>query len=276
MDQFAYPNKGTGSIYTNTATNIESFGGHIHLNSPVKKVVIENQKATGIVLVNGTLVEADHIVSSMPITILLKEMDNVPQEVIDANNKLYFRNTILVYLEVEGHGYFKDNWIYVHSPDVKHGRITNFRNWSPGIIKNSDNTILCLEYWSFDTDEIWTATDEHLSSLATDELRKLNLIPSSTKILNSHIERVNKCYPVYETGYHKNLSVIIEYLNSIYKLRLIGRYGAFKYNNQDHSILMGLLCSDLINNNSQDVDLWSINTDTEYQEDKKIKDVLIG
>lgn len=276
IDQFAYPNNGTGSIYTNTANLIIENGGQIELNSPVKKVIVANSKATGVLLTNGQVVEADEVISTMPLTLMLNELDDVPNTVLDACSKLYFRNTTLVYLEVKHENLFKDNWIYVHEPDILHGRITNFRNWSPGINKGKSTSILCLEYWSFDNDEIWNADDEYLRALATRELLQLNLLPENCTILNSHIHKLKRCYPVYEIGYQEHLDTIIEHLKTYKGLSLIGRYGSFKYNNQDHSILMGLLCADKIIDPSIDQDLWSVNTDTEYQEEGNVKDILIG
>lgn len=80
------------------------------------------------------------------------------------------------------------------------------------------------------------------------------------------MERVGKCYPVYERGYRALLAPIRNELCSIEGLSVIGRYGSFKYNNQDHSILMGLLAADnLLGRGAHD--LWEDNTDyAAYQE----------
>ena len=276
VDQFAYPNKGTGSIYTNTADLIIQNGGKINLKSPVSKIFTDNFKATGVQLQNGERIEADEVISTMPLTLMLKGLSDIPETVQKACAQLYFRNTTLVYLEVEGKDLFSDNWIYVHEPDILHGRITNFRNWSPGITQGQKNSILCLEYWSFDDDELWHANDQYLGDLATKELKQLSLVPSDQLVLNTYVHRVKRCYPVYETGYQKHIDIIRNYLTQYKNLTPIGRYGSFKYNNQDHSILMGLLCAEKIIENSDKEELWNINTDTEYQEEGTVKDVLIG
>lgn len=266
VDQFAYPKYGTGSIYEKMKVVIESRGGKVHLKNPVQKVLINgNGKAEGVELVNGEKVFSEFVVSTMPLTLMVKGLSNVPQNVTEACNKLYFRNTILVYLEVEADGLFPDNWVYVHSPEVQHGRITNFRNWCPTLYNDKKTTILCLEYWCFDKDPIWTASDAELGKLAKEEVKKIKLVPQNANIINSHVVRLGKCYPVYETGYEKTLTVVQNYVNSVNGLLAIGRYGAFKYNNQDHSILMGLLAArEILTGKNQN--LWSINTDTEYQE----------
>ena len=273
IDQFAYPKNGTGALYEKTKSLIEEMGGQIFLNTSVRKILLDENKVLGVELANGEKIEADHIISTMPITNLLRGI-KVSEKVQKAANKLYYRNTILVYLEVDSTDLFPENWVYVHSPEVKHGRITNFRNWCPSINKGKNTSILCLEYWAFDKDSIWNEDDVKIGSIAKLEIRKVNLIEPSNKILNVKIIRIPKCYPVYEIGYQANLDIIIEFLNKIPNLNLIGRYGAFKYNNQDHSILMGILSARKILGEST-VNLWDINTDIEYQEEGKIKDVLI-
>jgi protoporphyrinogen oxidase len=281
VDQFAYPKYGTGTFYEKQVKYIESKGGKVYFNAPVKKIVRdETGKAVGVELVfshdkqnstgenskeKGEITYADFIVSTMPLTLMVKGLDNIPDDVKFACDQLYYRNTILVYLEVDSVNLFPDNWIYIHSPEVKHGRITNFRNWCPTLYGNKNTTILCMEYWCFENDGLWKADDKHLSTIACEEIRKINLIPQKTKILNTFVLRLPRCYPVYETGYKEHLSVIQDYLNSIPNLLAIGRYGAFKYNNQDHSILMGLLAAQqILTGNNQN--LWNINTGTKYQE----------
>jgi len=275
LDQFAYPNNGTGTLYERAAEYIVAHGGKVNLQVPVKGVIQDaDGKVTGIELKDGRIVTADRVVSTMPLTVMLKGLKNVPADVISAAEKLYFRNTILAYLEVDSEDLFKDNWIYVHSPEVKHGRITNFRNWSKELNRGKKTTILCMEFWAFDNDPIWKDNDENIAELAKKEIHMVKLVPPQTKILKSYILRVPKCYPVYETGYQVNLKKVENYLDTVENLLPIGRYGAFKYNNQDHSILMGILAADKITQGLT-TDLWKINTDVEYQEEARIKDVLI-
>lgn len=276
VDQFAYPKNGTGTLYERAADNIKENGGGLLLSSPIKRVLLDegNKKTIGVELADGTIEKADNVVSTMPLTLLLKGFNNVPEKVTKAADKLYFRNTILVYLEVDADNLFTDNWLYIHAPNVKHGRITNFRNWCPSLNRDKKTTIICMEYWCFEQDDIWVGDENNITDLAQEEIYKINLIPNTVKILNTKVIKIPKCYPVYETGYQENINTVIEFLKPIKGLFPIGRYGAFKYNNQDHSILMGLLAAEKIIE-EKEIDLWSINTDTEYQEEGEIKDVLI-
>lgn len=276
VDQFAYPKNGTGTLYERAAEAIKTNGGQVTLNKPIKRVLLDdsNEKVIGVEHTDGSIENADNVVSTMPLTLLIKGFNNVPKEVQRAIDQLYFRNTILVYLEIDSDNLFTDNWLYIHSPDVKHGRITNFRNWCSSLNRDKKTTIICMEFWCFEEDEEWSGDEQNLIELAKKEIYKIHLIPQSARILNEKVIKIPRCYPVYETGYQKNIQTVIDFLKPIKGLHPIGRYGAFKYNNQDHSILMGLLAADKITSNKE-VDLWQINTDTEYQEDGKIKDVLV-
>lgn len=269
VDQFAYPYGGTGSVYEKMADFVSSHGGKVYCKKPVKRVLITNNKITGVELFEGQAIDYDHIVSTMPITLLIKGLPNVPDDVKKANESLRFRNTILVYLNIDSPDLFPDNWLYIHSPELKTGRITNFRNWTSRIYGKEKSTILTMEYWCYDHDKIWTESNEQLIQLASSELKQTGLLKNS-KIINGYVYRINKCYPVYDKGYKKKLRIIESYLDSFCGLHVIGRYGAFKYNNQDHSILMGILAAENIINSAKH-NLWEINTDYEvYQESSVI------
>ncbi len=274
VDQFAYPKTGSGLLYENAKKRIEELNGKIHFGKRVTSIITNESNDVVGVACGDEEWTADHIVSTMPLTFLIKGLPDVPEGVKLASDQLYFRNTILVYLEIDSVDLFEDNWLYIHSPDVLTGRITNFRNWSPHLYEGSNHSIICLEYWCFDKDNIWSWNNEQLGELAKTEIGKIGLIPETANVLNYHIERVARCYPVYETGYKKHLDIVVDYMKTVKGVTPIGRYGSFKYNNQDHSILMGLLAAEQLGN--QEIpDLWSINTDTEYQEEGKIKDVLL-
>ena len=268
VEQFAYPHGGNGSIYQRMADRCRALNGRIHLRTPVACVETENGRATGLQLADGTCHPFDHVVSSMPLTDLVSRMAGAPAEVVQAAAELRYRNTILVYLHVQGDGLFRDNWLYVHSAGLATGRITNFRNWTPHICQGRTDTILALEYWCCGGDEVWRSADDRLIDRATRDLRASGLIGDRT-ILDGHVHRIEKCYPIYARGFKKPLDVIIRYLQTLGGLAVIGRYGAFKYNNQDHSILMGLLAAQNILSDARH-DLWAINTDYEYQESSVI------
>jgi protoporphyrinogen oxidase len=270
VDQFAYPTGGTGMVYERMARSFCSRGGRLFLDTPVRRVLARDGRVTGIQLMNGTIRQYDQIISSMPLTALVARLPDVPSRVAEHARNLRFRNTILVYLEVSDRNIFRDNWIYVHSPDLLTGRITNFRNWVPDICGDSPSTILSLEYWCNNDDALWVERDEALVELGVRELRGTGLIGHESSVTNGAVYRIPKCYPVYDRTYRQNLRPVERYLRGIDGLQAIGRYGSFKYNNQDHSILMGMLAAANVLSGSGH-DLWGVNADYEhYQEASRI------
>lgn len=267
VEYFAYPHRGSGAVYQTLAMRFQKLGGRLFLRAPVQSLSVRDGKPQ-LRTVHG-LESYDAVVSSMPLTHLVKMLE-APPTVQKAADQLSYRNTLLVYFLIEGYEHFTDNWIYVHSQDVDFGRVTNFRNWSPQLYGESPHTVVCLEYWCNSDDEIWKMPVESLVAKAADELARSGLI-RNLRILESHVVPVPKSYPVFKRGYRQPLDVLKKYLSQIETVLAIGRYGAFKYNNQDHSILMGLKAAEaLLNGHSKD--LSGINSQAIYEEDFTIAD----
>lgn len=259
VDEFAYPVGGSGMIYERMRSHINENGGNVKCGFGIKRILKDDNRVTGIELESGEVRLYDHVVSTMPITSIIREWNDVPSNINNYGNLLRFRNTILVYLNIDAKNLFDDNWIYIHSDSVKTGRISNFRNFVPELNHGHDSTILAMEYWCNSDDMMWQLKDEQLIELAKSELNKLN-ITNGANILGGHVYKIPNCYPVYNKNYKDKLRPVEKYLDNIQGLTVIGRGGAFKYNNQDHSILMGILAAENILFNKQH-NLWEINTD---------------
>lgn len=266
VDEFAYPNLGAGAVYKKIAEKFVNLGGSLMLKTLVSGISL-NESEVEIEVNEKQKFLFDHVISTMPLTHLVQKI-GAPMEILEKTKLLKFRNTLLVYLKVEGKNPFPDQWIYIHAENLKTGRITNFKNWAKTINRGQSANIICLEYWCYDEDELWNTDDSTLIALASRELYETNLIHSDS-IKDAHVTRVPKCYPVYSSGYREILEPIQRYLSKIKNVTPIGRYGSFKYNNQDHSILMGLLAAQNLLGEKY-TDLWSINTDYEYQESSRI------
>lgn len=259
VDEFAYPLEGTGMIYQRMADRVRQHGGIIEFRSPVAGLVHEEKQVRGVRLKDGSVLNADHVISTMPLTLLAQSLAYLPEPVAQAIQHLTYRNTILVYLHLDGDNLFRDQWLYVHSPDLLCGRITNFRNWAPELYGEQKATILALEFWCNAGDPIWREEDSQLIHRAICELKTTGL-HQDKDVIEGKVVRLPRCYPVYRTGYKNHLNVLINYLSGFKGLSPIGRYGAFKYNNQDHSIHMGILAAENLLDNAGH-DLWSVNTD---------------
>ena len=194
VDQFAYPSRGTGMIYDKMAQRFQEQGGKLHLNTGVKRLLLEGNKVVGLELENGEQQQYDHVISSMPISQLTTRIEGVPAQIQKAAQSLRFRNTILVYLKIDGKNLFPDQWLYIHSNKLETGRITNFQNWLPSINQGEESTILCLEYWCNFEDEMWSRSEADLIALAKTEIAQTGLI-GQAKILDGYVHKIPRCYP---------------------------------------------------------------------------------
>jgi protoporphyrinogen oxidase len=251
------------------AKQIIQLGGRIYTGVPINQITRDQTRVTGVQLSSGETRYFDHVISTMPITMLIAGLEQgssaIPVEVRQAAAQLKFRNTILVYLNIDSDSLFDDQWLYIQSPEIRSGRVTNFRNWTADLYRDSSTTVLAVEQWCNDDDPQWTADDATLIAQSADELRQIGLL-NTQSVLAGHVMKIRRSYPVYRRGYERHVRCIADYLSAFSGLTLIGRYGAFKYNNQDHSILMGLLAAENILDHTEH-DLWGINSDFDsYQE----------
>lgn len=274
IDKFKYPRTGPGLMYSKMAEKFAAFGGKIFLNHALTKLNISNSRC-GSVEVTGDMgtktIEADAFISSIPITELIKIIVPRPSiEIIGAGDELSYRSLLTVNLILDTPDMFPDNWIYIHSPKVKLGRIQNYKNWSEFMVPDQSTTSLGLEYFCFEGDDFWNIPDDKLIKFAKSELDRIKL-GEGINVIDGFVVRVPKAYPVYSTGYKKSANKIRDFVKSISGLQTIGRYGTYKYNNMDHSILTGLYAA--WNLTGHNYDIWSVNVDEEYHEEKKVNEV---
>jgi len=268
IKEFDYPALGPGMMWEKFAEAVENKDGKVYLDTKVISFEREGNKITSITAEqNGELVQysADNFITSMPISALIARMKpQPPEEVLHAARSLKYRDFLIVALIVDRKDLFPDNWIYIHSPEVKVGRIQNFKNWSAALVPDVSKTCLGMEYFCSVGDEIWEMSDAELIELATRELVGLGLA-TTAEVEDGVVIRQLKAYPVYDGEYRGHLEVLEGFLKGIENLQTIGRNGMHRYNNQDHSMLTGILA--VRNILGEKHDLWDVNTERSYYED---------
>jgi protoporphyrinogen oxidase len=269
IDTFSYPRLGPGQMWETTAADIRKIGGEIVMGARASKIhheagrviSVETDSAEGA----PRIFNADQFILSMPLRETVLAFDPpLPAPIIDAARKLHYRDFLTVSLIVEGDNPFPDNWIYIHEPEVKLGRIQNFKNWSEAMIGRPGTTCLGLEYFCFEGDGLWTMDDDALIELGKKELAQLGLVGGG-RVLGGSVVRVEKAYPVYDPGYQDNVACIRDELAKFSNLHVVGRNGMHKYNNQDHSMMTAMLA--VRNLQGEKFNLWNVNTDAEYHEE---------
>ena len=210
----------------------------------------------------------------MPIRDLVSALDPPPPEAVRrAANRLRYRDFLIVSLIVNRRDVMPDNWIYVHEPGVRVGRIQNFKNWSPAMVPDSEKTCLGMEYFVFENDDLWASPDDKLIELAKREIGMLGLV-NPEEIEDGSVVRMPKAYPMYDNGWVRQVAIIRDYLeSSLPNLQLVGRNGMHKYNNQDHSMMTASCAAKNIM--GANYDLWAINSEPDYHEEKQDKAPLL-
>ena len=270
IEEFQYPKFGPGMMWETARDKVVAAGSTVHMEHKVTRIEHHDGRATSVTTSgpNGaTTMACDELISSMPMSSLLKAMDPPPPaDVLAAANDLRYRDFLTVALVVPESAGFPDNWIYIHSPAVIVGRIQNFSSWSPYMVKEG-RTCLGLEYFVFEGDKLWNSSDDELVALATRELEAIGLIEPG-RVEAGYVVRVPKAYPFYDERYKANVQRLREWLDDCTtNVHPVGRNGMHRYNNQDHSMYTAMLTvENIVNGTSYDV--WEVNVEEEYHEEK--------
>src|ERR1051326_1100430 len=248
VNRFWYPRRGPGMMWEACAAKTRTMGGAVLMGRSVNQCIYDDQERTWTVSCQSpdgvTLLKTEHVISSAPIRELIDGLrPKPPATVLHAADSLRYRDFLTVVLILKDTHLFSDNWIYIHDPAVKVGRIQNYKSWSPEMVPDPAYCCYGLEYFCFEGDGLWSASDHDLIQLGTRELQKIGLAPN-TDVIDGCVIRQPKAYPVYDDTYAKNVAIIREEIDRNYPgLHLVGRNGMHKYNNQDHAIMTAMLTS---------------------------------
>src|SRR5258708_6641716 len=284
IEQFLYPKKGPGSLWEETARQIEEMGGKIYFHQDVQRIYTQENAITSVNTINSQTGqtgawEGDYFFSTMPVQELVAGMEaDVPSAVREVAAGLQYRDFINVGILLrqlssrnKAGGYekleLKDNWIYIQERDVKVGRLMIYNNWGDGMIKDPNTTWIGMEYFCNKTDAFWALSDEAIQQAAIQELEKMDLA-NVEDVLDIMVRRMEKTYPAY-FGTYERFGEIRSFTDQFENLFLVGRNGMHKYNNTDHSILCSIVAVDNLEAGIlSKANLWSINTEQEYYEEK--------
>jgi protoporphyrinogen oxidase len=271
IDRFRYPRFGPGQIWERVAEISREKGHPVLFGQAVDQIKHERGQVRSVVTRTPSGQSEEHtgteFISSIPMRELVARLEPAPPEAVrQAAQSLSYRDFITIALMINRADVFPDNWIYIHDPSVKVGRIQNFKNWSPAMVPDQSKTCLGLEYFCFEGDGLWTSDDATLVELARKELAQLGIC-SPGDVFDGVVVRQRKAYPVYDDAYQAHVDVVRDYLqNHLKNLHLVGRNGMHKYNNQDHSMMTALLVARNIATGSS-YDPWNVNADAVYHED---------
>jgi protoporphyrinogen oxidase/predicted dehydrogenase len=276
IEEFRYPRLGPGQMWEAFATNAQEASIPIHVKKRCVSIKHADDRVNSIVVQENGDAEVhavDSVVSSIPLSELVLNLDPpAPPEVQAAARALRYRDLVLVALMTSEAEPFPDNWIYLHDPGTRAGRVQNYGVWSEGMVRPG-TTCLGVEYFCFEGDDIWNLTDEEAVELAKAELARIGLIDPS-KVIDGVKVLVPKAYPMYDSDYEEAVDTIRAYLERFENLQTCGRNGLHRYNNQDHSMWTAILATlNVIDGAAHDV--WSVNTEADYLEEGELVEALL-
>ncbi|TAD86040.1 MAG: NAD(P)/FAD-dependent oxidoreductase [Bacteroidetes bacterium] len=272
IDSFRYPKFGPGQMWETCKAKAEALGVVVGMNQPITQLFYHQDKHQWQIGHQNSWVEGefDYVICSAPLRQLVGGIKNpLSLAVRDAAQGLAYRDFITVVLMLKDQHRFNENWIYIHDPNVKVGRVQNFKSWSPYMVPDKEMACYGLEYFCFEGDGLWNSSDADLVALGTSEMVTLGLIDGGM-VLDSYVVRQPKAYPVYNQEYQTHIETIKRGLQPFEGLILTGRNGMHKYNNQDHSMMTAMLAVKNIVAGEMKYDLWKVNQDAEYHEDGEL------
>jgi protoporphyrinogen oxidase len=265
ISEFNYPRYGPGQMWERMRDEIRERGGEVRLNAPVTRLRMDGGRVTEIVA-GGETITPSYVISSLPLrtTVGIAEPE-APVDVRDAARGLRYRDFLTVLLVIEDEDMFPDNWIYIHDPSVRVGRIQNFRSWSPWMVPNDTDASIGMEYFCFEGDELWNMADDDLVAMATGEIQQLGLARAE-RVKMGFVVRVHKAYPMYDAEYADRVAAIRGWLDESPNLIQVGRNGLHRYNNSDHSMLTAMRAVENILDGANH-DIWAVNAESVYHEE---------
>jgi protoporphyrinogen oxidase len=265
ISEFNYPRFGPGQMWDAMTLAIEDEGGEVRLEARVTRIELAGGRVVEVEAGGDSYVLPDTVISSLPLRAVVEMVSPAPPpEVLEAARGLRYRDFLTVALVVDGEDLFPDNWIYIHEPAVRVGRIQNYRSWSPWMVPDPDKACVGLEYFCFEGDDLWLMDDDALVELAAGELEQLRLSPRSN-VERGFAIRVPKAYPIYDADYAERVETIRTWLDGIENLQQVGRNGLHRYNNSDHSMLTAMRAVDNLLTGA-DHDIWQVNAESVYHE----------
>lgn len=245
VDTFYYPSRGTGLIYERIRERIEEKGSEVCTSAEPVAIYWEGKTVTTVEIEQEGVRRTVHpsaVINSVPLTRTLELFQPAPpQDVLDAAKRLRFRAQVYLFLTVDREQIMRDNWVYFPDKAIPFGRISEMKNFSKQMCPPG-KTSLFVEYFCFEGDDIWQASQEELFDQAIVWLEKLGIL-TRTDVLSVHHFRQQNVYPVYDLQYAENAHTVTTWLDSFENFYAVGRPGRFRYTNQDHSLEMGILAA---------------------------------
>lgn len=267
VDEFYYPQFGTGRIYAEIGRHLERAGTEIVTGCEPVRVRHDGRRITEVDIAGAdgaVTVRPGHVVESVPLTRFLQLLEPAPPAaVLDAASRLRWRAQVYLFLTLNKEQVTADNWIYFPQKDIPFGRTSEMKNFSKDMCPPG-KTSFFIEFFAFEGDATWNMSKEQLLDLVLPYFEKWGFF-TRADIRQAYLMRRSHVYPVYDTEYKDRVQTIRDWLDGFENLIYVGRPGRFRYTNQDHSLEMGIIASRIILEGRR-YDMDTVGAENEYFE----------
>jgi protoporphyrinogen oxidase len=251
-NKFKFPLLGTGMLYDRMA---EALPKGIHHGKQAVRIDVMGQEVT---FNDGSSTTYDHLVTTMPLTELIKCIDDCPAEVREATSDLHHTEGLFVGIGVAEECPSSKCWMYFPESDSPFYRVTYLSNYSPQMTPGPGHFSLLAEVSSspYKREDPTDVVDRTIRGMVASQL--LTPEQAEHKIVSRQLMRVPYSYPVPTIGRDAALATIQPWLmaHGIYSR---GRFGAWRYEigNTDHSVMMGVELADRLHSGAAEL-TWEL------------------
>lgn len=246
--KFFYPRKGFGQITQAMLEKAKDQGAAFNFDTDITRIEREDNKVVAYWTKDGdteTRHESDQILSTIPLTTLVRLMDPPPPEpVVNAAKSIKFRGMILVYLVLDTDQFTEFDAHYFPELATPISRMSEPKNYNASTTPKGV-TVLCAELPADPGDQWWEMADDELGERYCEWLKDVGL-PVNVGVRRCETRRLSHAYPVYDLDYEGHFNTIDEWMLGLDGLLVFGRQGLFAHDNTHHAFAMSYGAADCI------------------------------
>jgi len=230
--KFLYPSAGGfGGFSDKLSARVRERGGDIRLENTIVAIETSGGRVSSVELADGSKLSPDYLVWSGNLKALAHLLGQEPPPI-------RYLSTILYNMEISTDVLQKEQWIYYGSQDTVLSRVS-ITNEMASYMAPAGKAGLCVEVTGFEGTGHWNDPEALIPEIQADLVR-LKLVGKESDFGRVHVERVRDTYPIYDLGYKESFALSQAMVKPFENLKLLGRTGAYWYNNSDHSMKMAL------------------------------------
>lgn len=264
--RFFYPRQGFGQISEAYAQRARELGAELLPGTTVGaverpasdgapwRVTVQGPPSTGDTA--PRTLEADHVWSTIPITLLAGLLSPAPPaEILERARRIDYRSMLLVYLELDVPRFTEYDAHYFPGADVTITRLSEPKNYAARSVP-AGRTVLCAELPCSRADAVWSLSDAELGALVARDLETAGLaLPAAPHAVLTR--RLAQAYPIYQSGYEQAFEPLDRWISSVPRLLSYGRQGLFAHDNTHHALAMAYAAADCLEDGGFDTERWT-------------------